>query len=120
MADTRFPRSVYGKGEEPDARFSLANERTFLSWISTSLSLVATGVALEYFGLPKLDALRYIAVAIFLALGIISAVRAVFGWGATEISMRQKQRLPGMGLSSLLGIGVALAGVVVAIGVFIK
>ena len=27
----RFPRWVYGVGTEPDARFSLANERTFLA-----------------------------------------------------------------------------------------
>lgn len=48
----RFPQSVYGQGEEPDARFSLANERTFLAWIRTSLALIAGGVALEAFDLP--------------------------------------------------------------------
>jgi putative membrane protein len=37
----RFPRWVYGAGDEPDARFSLANERTFLAWIRTSLALSA-------------------------------------------------------------------------------
>ncbi|WP_041583188.1 YidH family protein [Xylanimonas cellulosilytica] len=41
----RFPASVYGQGSEPDARFSLANERTFLAWIRTSLALMAGGVA---------------------------------------------------------------------------
>jgi uncharacterized membrane protein YidH (DUF202 family) len=28
------------EGEEPDYRFSLANERTFLAWISTALALL--------------------------------------------------------------------------------
>jgi putative membrane protein len=28
---TRFPEWVYGQGEEPDPRFTLANERTFLA-----------------------------------------------------------------------------------------
>ena len=37
------PRSV---GEEPDYRFTLANERTFLAWIRTALALIAGGVAL--------------------------------------------------------------------------
>ena len=48
----RFPRRVYGVGTEPDARFSLANERTFLAWIRTALALIAAGVALEAFVLP--------------------------------------------------------------------
>ena len=35
----RRPRSVYGGGEEPDPRFSLANERTALAWMRTALAL---------------------------------------------------------------------------------
>ena len=45
--DRRVPRRVYGVGDEPDVRFSLANERTFLAWVRTSLALLAAGVALE-------------------------------------------------------------------------
>ena len=37
------------EGHEPDVRFSLANERTFLAWIRTALALLAGGVALEQF-----------------------------------------------------------------------
>ena len=35
----RFPARVYRAGTEPDPRFTLANERTFLAWIRTSLAL---------------------------------------------------------------------------------
>ncbi len=49
-APTRFPRQVFDRGEEPDARFTLANERTFLAWIRTSLALLAGGVALHVLG----------------------------------------------------------------------
>ena len=35
---TRFPKAVYGVGAEPDPRFTLANERTFLAWIRTALA----------------------------------------------------------------------------------
>lgn len=45
----RFPASVYRVGDEPDPRFSLANERTFLAWIRTSLGLTAGAVAMEAF-----------------------------------------------------------------------
>jgi putative membrane protein len=37
------------EGQEPDYRFSLANERTFLAWIRTALALLAGGVLLEQF-----------------------------------------------------------------------
>ena len=32
---------------EPDYRFTLANERTYLSWIRTALALIAGGVGLS-------------------------------------------------------------------------
>ncbi|MDQ7905703.1 DUF202 domain-containing protein [Phytohabitans sp. ZYX-F-186] len=37
----RWPSWVYRSGSEPDPRFTLANERTFLAWIRTALGLVA-------------------------------------------------------------------------------
>ena len=40
-------RRVLGPGVEPDPRFSLANERTFLAWIRTGLALIAGGVAIR-------------------------------------------------------------------------
>src|SRR6476661_4070594 len=43
-------------GHDPDYRFTLANERTFLSWIRTALALIAGGVAVVQlvpdFGFP--------------------------------------------------------------------
>ena len=43
----RWPSWVYGAGSTPDPRFSMANERTFLAWVRTSLALLAGGVALD-------------------------------------------------------------------------
>lgn len=42
----RWP-SVYAHGSEPDPRFTLANERTHLAWLRTSLALIAAGVGIE-------------------------------------------------------------------------
>ncbi|MFB7860263.1 YidH family protein [Rhodococcus qingshengii] len=45
-SDKRWPRWVYSIGEEPDYRFTFANERTFLAWIRAATALIAGGVAL--------------------------------------------------------------------------
>ncbi|WP_009473397.1 MULTISPECIES: YidH family protein [unclassified Rhodococcus (in: high G+C Gram-positive bacteria)] len=37
-------------GTDPDPRFTLANERTFLAWIRTSLGLLAAAVGFQAFG----------------------------------------------------------------------
>lgn len=37
------------QGQEPDYRFSLANERTFLAWMRTALALVAAAVLFHQF-----------------------------------------------------------------------
>lgn len=46
---SRFAERLLPGGTEPDPRFTLANERTFLAWIRTSLALLAGGIAVEAF-----------------------------------------------------------------------
>ena len=41
-------------GEEPDPRFSYANERTFLAWNRTALALISVGLAVTNL-LPPFD-----------------------------------------------------------------
>jgi uncharacterized membrane protein YidH (DUF202 family) len=63
---------------EPDARFTYANERTFLAWNRTALALIATGVAATQL-LPKLQVewgrrllgLPLIALGAVVAIGIV-------------------------------------------------
>jgi len=112
----RFPRSVYDQGDEPDARFSLANERTFLAWIRTCLALLAAGVALEALTVPVSPGLRLAASAIFVLLGLYSAVQAWIGWARTERSLRLGRALPGLGGGMVIVVGVVLAVVLLVIG----
>ena len=49
---------VYAHGHDPDPRFSLANERTFLAWVRTGLALVAGAAAVDALDLPLPDAVQ--------------------------------------------------------------
>jgi len=81
-------------GNDPDARFSLANERTFLAWIRTTLALLAGAAAVDALDL-RMPASAQHTIAIALALaGLSSAVQAYRGWAATERAMRVNGPLP--------------------------
>ena len=41
----RQTQFCFDQGTEPDPRFSLANERTFLAWFRTGITLLALGIA---------------------------------------------------------------------------
>jgi putative membrane protein len=116
---SRFPASVYRLGGEPDPRFSLANERTFLAWIRTALALIAVGVAVEALDLPVQPQLRLIAALVFIGLGLMAAAQAWPGWMRAERSLRQARPLPGLTVGLVLVCGVMLAAGLLAIGLFL-
>jgi putative membrane protein len=116
----RFPRSVYGVGEEPDPRFSLANERTFLAWIRTSLAFAAAGVALEALDLPIAPGLRLACALLLVGLGILAPVQAWTGWTATERAVRCGRPLPSPVLSPVIAAGTLVAGVLLVLGFLLR
>jgi putative membrane protein len=116
---SRFPSWVYAAGAEPDARFSLANERTFLSWIRTGLALSAAGVALEALELPIAAGLRLASAVILVGLGVVTPVLAWLRWAALERGMRLERPLPSPLLGPVLTVGTAVASALVLIGLVI-
>ncbi|HXH33582.1 MAG TPA: DUF202 domain-containing protein [Plantibacter sp.] len=115
----RFPDSVYRHGSEPDARFSLANERTYLAWVRTSLALLAGGVALEALGLGLHPGLRLAASLMLILAGIATPIQAWIGWMRTERALRLDTPLPSAVLALPVGAVVVAVGVLVFLAVIL-
>ncbi|MDT7655553.1 MAG: putative rane protein, partial [Pseudonocardiales bacterium] len=104
-ADQERQREPAGDEQEPDYRFTLANERTFLAWIRTALALIAGGVAVVQlvpaFGIPEA---RYALGVLLIAGGGLLAALAVRRWQRVQAAMRRDAALPPTRLPVLLGI----------------
>jgi putative membrane protein len=90
---------------EPDYRFTLANERTFLAWIRTALALIAGGVALDQLvpalGVPGV----WQVLGLLLSTGGgLLAVMAVRRWQRVQTAMRRDADLPTTRLPVLLAV----------------
>ncbi|WP_416900436.1 YidH family protein [Micromonospora echinospora] len=118
-APRRWPGRVFDRGVDPDPRFSLANERTFLAWIRTSLALFAAGVALEALTLPIAPGLRRAAAVVLILLGAAAPVQAFLGWLRTEAALRLGRSLPPPALAVPLGLGLVVAGGLILIGLLV-
>lgn len=118
MAKKRFPKRLYSSGTEPDPEVSLANERTFLAWIRTSLALMAGGVALEALEVPIEPVLRLFAAIVFIVLSVVAAIQAWLGWFLTEKAIRSNKPLGGPGLGLLMTAGVLIALTAIVLGSF--
>ena len=89
------------EGINPDYRFTLANERTFLAWLRTALALVAAAVVVHQLGSVSLkgQALSHWAAIGLALLAMVLSGSAYGRWRRYEIAMRTGQPLPaGLGL----------------------
>lgn len=116
MAERRFPAGVYSRGDEPDARFSLANERTFLAWITTALALLSVGVALDALAPDLNPGFRKAAAVVLVVAGLGAPVQAWFGWMQVEQALRERRPLPAPRMAPWLVAALVLAGVLVLLG----
>lgn len=76
-------------GNDPDYRFSLANERTFLAWIRTALAILAGSIVLHQLASHIGSELPITTLSFFLALlaGVMGAA-SYFRWRSNELAMR--------------------------------
>jgi putative membrane protein len=111
----RQPRWVYDAGQEPDPRFSLANERTFLAWVRTALAMFAGGVALHALSVPATGWLRGILVVVLIGVGGLVCLLAMVRWARIERSMRLREPLPSFGLGMVLTLTLVLVAVLLVV-----
>ncbi|MEP6624626.1 MAG: DUF202 domain-containing protein [Acidimicrobiia bacterium] len=104
--------------QEPDVRFTFANERTFLAWNRTALALIATGVAATQL-LPKFDVdfgRRILGIPL-IALGALLAITSYQFWTRNQTAIRRGEPLPRSPMPQVLAIGI---GIVAIIAVFLS
>jgi putative membrane protein len=109
--DGNAPRSRgpawLSEGSEPDPRFTLANERTFLAWIRTALALLAAGVAVSAILPPFGSAgLRTALGALLAALGLLLAGTSYSRWARAERALRRGGPLPHSPILRVVAAGV--------------
>jgi putative membrane protein len=100
-------------GDDPDYRFTLANERTFLAWIRTALALAAGGLALVAV-LDEFPGEEALGVTL-LVLGFLTAAASYRRWALNERAMRPDQGLPHSRLPLLMAIAVAIVALIAAV-----
>ena len=92
----REPREERNDHEaDPDYRFTLANERTFLAWIRTALGLLAGAVALVHLvSEDRVTAAQRTIGVILTLLAVLIALTAVRRWQSVQSHMRRGADLP--------------------------
>ena len=119
--ETRWPKSLYATGKEPDARVSLANERTALAGIRTALALLAAGIGVaalqQYFDSSVL--FSYIAAGLTIA-GSLLAIGVPLRWYENEKAMRLDLPLPAPKTLIPIAIFIFMIGIVGVIATVVR
>lgn len=109
------PRA-FREGEDPDPRFTLANERTYLAWVRTGLGLIAAAVGLEAFGTDVVGPTVHTVLVVGLLVGAVLLVGFAFlRWMGVEAAMRTGRSLPVPAIAAVLAGMIAGAGVTLLI-----
>lgn len=102
--------------DEPDYRFTLANERTFLAWIRTALAMLAAGVAVVQV-LPDLGPrpLRLAAGLVLSGLSLVLAATSHRRWRQVDQAIRSGTALARPWQPALTAAGVTLTVIIAMI-----
>jgi putative membrane protein len=94
---------------EVDYRFLLANERTYLAYLRTSLSLQVAGLAVLQFLTQAHSSLRYALGIVLVAVGSLMALIGMLRHRSNEQAIRAGREL--VPPRATVGIALAIVGV---------
>ena len=106
---------------EPDYRFTLANERTFLAWQRTALGLLAAAVAVVQL-VPELT-IPGARQALGLLLAVLATLTSAMGlvrWKQTDRAIRRNSPMPRHPTPGYLALGLTFIGVLAIALVIVK
>lgn len=106
---------------EPDARFTFANERTFLAWIRTAIALVVAGLAITQLLPPfAFTGGRRVVGLPLIALGAVLAFVSFRQWEANQRALRTGGPLPRSLLPRVLALAIALLAAMAVVFVLVS
>jgi putative membrane protein len=101
---------------EPDYRFSLANERTLLAWVRTSLALDVAGLGVVRFAPPlAIPGGRELVGAVLVLLGAATACSGYRRFLAADHAIRTGVPLPAHAAPRILAAALAAISLVVLV-----
>ncbi|MEU4821682.1 DUF202 domain-containing protein [Actinomadura citrea] len=115
----RWTDRLLAEGNDPDPRFTMANERTFLAWIRTALALIAGGIGLALAGDLIESPLRQVLAVGFAAGGALVAALAFRRWLRTERALRRAETLPPPALAPVIAYGLAGAAILLLVALLV-
>jgi putative membrane protein len=114
-------------GKPDRAGDHLANERTFLAWVRTSISVIVFGFVVAKFGITLREFLRLggqaaaegrlsLVIGVgFMAMGIFMAIVALYRYRVTLRRLESGEFQPARGVVVFLGLVTAVFGAILAI-----
>jgi putative membrane protein len=102
---------------EPDARFTFANERTFLAWSRTGLALIVAGLGIVQL-LPPFPGVpfgRHLIGVPLIVLGGIVAVAGYVEWVRSRQALRRGEPVPRSFLPVILTATITAVAVLSAV-----
>jgi putative membrane protein len=115
-----------GAEAEPDARYTFANERTFLAWTRTALAFIVAGLGIVQL-LPPFPGVpwgRHLLGVPLIVLGAVIAVVGYLQWAANQRALRRGQPLRRSAIPLILAVAIAalaaVTGLVLVLSAVLK
>jgi putative membrane protein len=102
---------------EPDARYTFANERTFLAWTRTALAFILAGLGIVQL-LPPFHGVpwgRHLIGVPLIVIGAVIAIVSYSQWVRSQRALRRGEPLPRSLLPVILAITVTVMAVISAV-----